>query len=51
MQLEFCHIALSLRVIKTSPGLGATQLPKEASFGGWPTDYTVSLFETMSNTF
>ena len=33
MQLEFCHTALSFRVIKTSLGLGATQLRVEASFG------------------
>ena len=34
MQLEFCHTALSFRVIKTSPGVGATELRVEASFGG-----------------
>ena len=34
MQLEFCHTVLFFRVIKTSPDLRATQLRKEASFGG-----------------
>ena len=34
MQLELCLTALSFRVIKTSPGLGATLIPKEASLGG-----------------